>query len=238
MKKYLFLGYPFLCFLSLYIPTLLIGAIFRETLHIPLIIVQSFCDIAICLVYYTGRRRKDSIKDPVSLKMILIWGGIGLSVQAIILFGLCSKALLSLHWTYYVFELIWSFFWVALCEELLFREFLMSRFKRLHTPVWISLVVSALLFALLHKNTSLFVFIQRFLLGVVFGWIYYRMNNITLVVVVHWIFDVVLSVLQKAEVAISAVYSMEHLGLIMVLCALSVLGIIVAYWINKSKFAV
>ncbi len=238
MKKYLFLAYPLALYLLLVVPALLFSAPFRAHWHTSPAVLQSFCSIVICVIYGYGRRRKDNIPGRIPWGPALGWGLAGLAVQAAVWLGFCGKVLVTVSWKYYLSESLWSYFWIAVSEELLFREYLITRLRRLHTPLWAILLASSVIFSVSHGEQTLFLFVQRAVMGVGFGWMYYRWNNLTICIATHWVFNAMLSVMQPQQGAIESVYGVPHFGITLLLSLTALLGIIVAYWINKSKFAV
>lgn len=67
-------------------------------------------------------------------------------------------------------------------EELVFRKHVMDSLDSYKSPA-LSIVFSALLFAVVHGNLSQAV--PAFLLGILFGWLYFRTGSILLVSVLH-----------------------------------------------------
>lgn len=76
---------------------------------------------------------------------------------------------------------------VPIAEEMVFRGGVLRKLldisgQRLH---WVAIVVSALIFALLHGNLAQGT--HAFLMGLLLGWMYYRTKSIIPSVAVHWV---------------------------------------------------
>lgn len=71
----------------------------------------------------------------------------------------------------------------AIFEELLFRKALITASRKFGTIF--AVVFSALLFGFIHMNLGQFIF--AFLIGLVFGWIYVRTDNIKIPMILHLI---------------------------------------------------
>jgi sodium transport system permease protein len=69
----------------------------------------------------------------------------------------------------------------AVCEELLFRGFVLSGLRRLGQ--WPAILVSSLLFGLLHP--SIYQFVPTFLLGVLLGWVVWKSGSVFCGIIVH-----------------------------------------------------
>jgi sodium transport system permease protein len=69
----------------------------------------------------------------------------------------------------------------ATCEELVFRGFILSGLRRLGQ--WPAILVSSLLFGLLHP--SIYQFVPSFLLGVVLGWVVWKTGSVFCSIIIH-----------------------------------------------------
>ena len=69
----------------------------------------------------------------------------------------------------------------AVCEELLFRGFVLSGLRRLGQ--WPAILFSSLLFGLLHP--SIYQFVPTFLLGVLLGWLVWKSGSVFCGMIVH-----------------------------------------------------
>jgi len=69
----------------------------------------------------------------------------------------------------------------AVCEELLFRGFVLSGLRRLGQ--WPAILISSLLFGLLHP--SIYQFVPTFLLGVLLGWLVWKSGSVFCGMIVH-----------------------------------------------------
>lgn len=75
----------------------------------------------------------------------------------------------------------------AVCEELFFRGVVFRFAQSLFRRWWLSVIVSALLFAAFHNTISEFVPI--FLAGLVLGWVYYITSSIWMNILLHLLFN-------------------------------------------------
>lgn len=75
-------------------------------------------------------------------------------------------------------------------EELLFRGYLMPRLEMLFNNSKLSIVVSSLLFGLMHFGYGTFAqIIGPFIIGLIFAIHYYKFRNIKIVMIVHFLWD-------------------------------------------------
>ena len=70
-----------------------------------------------------------------------------------------------------------------LVEEMMFRGAIQNYFMRTSSNPWIGIIVTALIFGIVHMNPQQIVYAT--LLGVVFGWIYYRTRSLLPVITGH-----------------------------------------------------
>jgi membrane protease YdiL (CAAX protease family) len=80
----------------------------------------------------------------------------------------------------------------AACEEILFRGYLIQKIMKKHTPMF-AIIISALLFAIIHLNPISF--IPIFILGLFMGSLFYQTNSIIPPILLHFLnnFLVILS---------------------------------------------
>lgn len=120
-------------------------------------------------------------------------------------------------------------------EEMLFRGAIQGYLMRKYKNPWVGILVASFVFGLIHMNP-----IQVFyatMLGVVFGWIYYRTGSLMPVVIGHVLNNslaamMMYSGLDAEERALS--YSSE----VTILIVSSVVAVVVAWLINKKQPAV
>ena len=79
----------------------------------------------------------------------------------------------------------------ALSEELIVVAYLFDRFKRLGVGPWATILSSALLRGSYHLYQGFGGFIGNAIMGVVFGWAYYRWGRSLPLIIAHWILDIV-----------------------------------------------
>ena len=84
------------------------------------------------------------------------------------------------RWGYFVVGLL-----APLSEELVFRGAVLRELLRWKKNPWIGIVISALLFSLIHMNPVQIP--HTFMIGLLLGWLYYRTDSIIPGVVWHWV---------------------------------------------------
>ena len=91
----------------------------------------------------------------------------------------------------------WGYFAVGLlapvCEELAFRGAILRALLKSMSRHWVAIVVSALLFALIHANPAQMP--HAFVIGLLLGWLYYRTDSVVPGVVYHWVNNTIAYVL-------------------------------------------
>ena len=92
------------------------------------------------------------------------------------------------RWGYFVVGLL-----APLAEELVFRGAVLRALLRWKSNPGVGIVISALLFALIHANPVQMP--HAFLVGLLLGWMYYRTDSIVPGVVFHWVNNTVAYVL-------------------------------------------
>lgn len=70
-------------------------------------------------------------------------------------------------------------------EELVFRGAILRSLLQWAKNRWVAIVVSALLFALIHANPAQMP--HAFIIGILLGWMYYRTGSIIPGVIYHWV---------------------------------------------------
>lgn len=84
------------------------------------------------------------------------------------------------RWGYLVVGLL-----APLAEEMVFRGAILRSLLRWKENPWIGIVISAVLFAVIHMNPAQMP--HAFLIGLLLGWMYYRTDSIVPGVVYHWV---------------------------------------------------
>lgn len=76
---------------------------------------------------------------------------------------------------------------VPVAEEIVFRGALLHKLLEICQggKYWVAIVISALVFGLIHGNQAQF--IHAMLLGLVLGWLYYRTRSVIPGIAVHWV---------------------------------------------------
>lgn len=236
MRKYLFIAYPVGLYLIFGLPVLLLSAILYSG-GIDLLTANSVGAMGITLLHMRRKRRKMTTLPAMPWKRMFLLTGIMMIPVVSFTAVLTGKAFLQIPLTPWLINCTWSFFWVACCEELLFREFLITRMQEARIPAWVILILPAVMFSLCHRPESLSLLLQRFVLGTCFGFLYLKKRDIALCMATHWVYNMILYTFQYSLPDVTALYSASRAALNVLLCMLSLLGIVVAYSINKSKFA-
>jgi uncharacterized protein len=83
-------------------------------------------------------------------------------------------------------------------EELVVRAYMMPRIEQITGSAFLSVAISALLFGFMHigYGTS-FQVVATTLMGAVFGFYYYFYRNIRLLILFHFLWDLVILIIQK-----------------------------------------
>lgn len=84
------------------------------------------------------------------------------------------------RWGYLVVGLL-----APLAEEMVFRGAVLRSLLRWKENPWIGIVISAVLFAVIHMNPAQMP--HAFLIGLLLGWLYYRTDSIVPGVMYHWV---------------------------------------------------
>lgn len=92
------------------------------------------------------------------------------------------------RWGYFVVGLL-----APLAEEMVFRGAVLRSLLQWKSNPWIGIVVSALLFAMIHMNPAQMP--HAFLIGLLLGWMYWRTDSIVPGVVYHWVNNTVAYIL-------------------------------------------
>lgn len=92
------------------------------------------------------------------------------------------------RWGYVVVGLL-----APLTEEMVFRGAVLKALLQWKQNPWVGIVISAVLFALIHMNPAQMP--HAFLVGLLLGWMYYRTDSIVPGVVYHWVNNTVAYVL-------------------------------------------
>lgn len=80
-----------------------------------------------------------------------------------------------------------------LAEEMVFRGAILRSLLRWKSNPWVGIVISAILFAMIHMNPAQMP--HAFLIGLLLGWMYWRTDSIVPGVVYHWVNNTVAYIL-------------------------------------------
>ena len=117
-------------------------------------------------------------------------------------------------------------------EELLFRGTIEERLLRRWTNPWIGIVVSSLIFGIIHMNPAQIPF--AFLIGLMFGWLYYRTGSLLPGIVGHVLNNSIAAVNMILYGQTTIEEQMEDVRMMWLWAAVAVAGtILTAIWLNK-----
>jgi membrane protease YdiL (CAAX protease family) len=128
----------------------------------------------------------------VLLYLLFIVASLISAVPAMLGWKEASQTLLqmtSLMRTHPIF-LVFTALTAGVTEELIFRAYLLTRLSILIKNKWLSVIISSLMFALLHyRYHSLREYIFAFLIGVIFSVHYQKYGNIKPLIITHFLID-------------------------------------------------
>jgi len=138
-------------------------------------------------------RRLGIVPFIVSVILLLIATFLGSAIVALLLkaMGLLRQSpvikwLLAMSLPLKLFAVISA----GVIEELYFRAYLMSRLQLYFKGPWPGIIISALLFGLVHAGFGTIVnLIVPFYTGLLFGWYYKRYRNIKVLIICHFLID-------------------------------------------------
>lgn len=78
---------------------------------------------------------------------------------------------------------------VGFYEEVLFRGFLITRLKFIVRNIWAALIISSLLFGVIHSYQDLLAMVQISIIAVIMGGLFILRGNLTAPILVHTVFD-------------------------------------------------
>jgi membrane protease YdiL (CAAX protease family) len=82
-------------------------------------------------------------------------------------------------------------FTAGVTEELIFRGYIQPRLELLFKNSWVAIIISSLLFGLLHyRYGTWFNVLGPFMMGLVFAFYYSRYRNIKLLILFHFLWDI------------------------------------------------
>ncbi|HOO43289.1 MAG TPA: CPBP family intramembrane metalloprotease [Bacteroidales bacterium] len=237
MRKYLFLAYPVGLYVIFSLPVLLLSVMLKAVFGTDPLMTHAIGAMGMAL-YHIKRKRKQMTNMPaVPWKRIFFLAGIMFVPVVTLTLGLTGKAFFKTVTGSFPVIVLGTFFWASLSEELLFREFLTCRMQKTGMSRYIILLLPALMFSLCHRPESASLFAQRFILGTGLGFLFLKTKDLALCTATHWIYNIVIYTFHYTFREVSLLYSPARAALNVLLCLLSLLGIVVAYSINKSKFA-
>ncbi len=113
----------------------------------------------------------------------------GLNATALRLEQAYNEQLLAMSnlssWPQYILALFIIAFFPAVFEEVFFRGAMQSLFIRWWKSPWLGIIVTSIIFSFIHG--SIYLFLSRFILGLILGIIYYRSKNIWVNIIAHFL---------------------------------------------------
>lgn len=164
------------------------------------VIISGILTIVAFTIFFLIRKKnllKETNVTKVSVKYVPLSVGLGCSMMLVINFGL---ALLPESWLMSYAEssnllvagspaaiIISTMIMAPLIEELIFRGLVISRLRKA-VPAWAAIVITALLFGLMHGQILWTTY--TFVLGVVFGIVAVKTDSIVSSILVHMTFNI------------------------------------------------
>lgn len=237
MRKYLFLAYPVGLYVIFSLPVLFLSATLKAVFGIDHLLTHALGAMGMALSHIMVKRKKMTDPGKLPWKQMFSLAGIMMIPVVTLTLSLTGKAFFNTLTGSFPLITLGTFFWASLSEELLFREFLICRMQKTGMPRWLILLLQALMFSLCHRPESFSMLIQRFMLGAGLGVLFLKTKDLALCTATHWVYNIVIYTFHCTFQEVSTIYSPARAALNVLLCLLSLLGIVVAYSINKSKFA-
>jgi membrane protease YdiL (CAAX protease family) len=200
-----------------------------------LLLVNSLGFLCMCLVYLRGKRRKTPGLAPIPWLRIFLFTACLMLPVALLTFFLIGNAFGSVKIITFLVNCTVSFGIVSVCEELLFREFLIVRLEALNAPLWLILLLPALLFSLCHRPESLSLLVQRFILAMGLAFLY-RKSGLVISIAVHWVYNVIIYTFHSTLPYVAQWYGTPRAALYVLLCLFSVFIMVIVFYLNKSIF--
>ncbi|ARK25158.1 CAAX protease family protein [Sporosarcina sp. P37] len=147
-----------------------------------------------------------SVNNPIESIMIAVISSVALLAFGVLLtFIIPSKHIDDTNKTYQDHSLsaiIIFMFIIVLFEELLFRGIIQNLLFVFTDHQWIAILSTTLLFLAAHVQyfKKPIMFLNIFIPGLVFGWIYFKTNNLLVPVFVHFILNVGMTILFKYKI--------------------------------------
>lgn len=234
MKKYGFLFYPLLL-----VPVLIIGLIcssfIQEQNSFSIALIMSICNLCILLIYVLSTRPRLKPEGSICWPKLLFMFGISLGL--IIIFYLCcwSKTMDRPYWVELVQEIILLGGLTALTEELIFREYMITKMQRLGWSAWTCIVVSCLIFTFIHASHSGIYTLSLIACGIYTGWLYYRYRALESCIIVHWSYNGLYYILNRLVSTPEAVITNEIALGLGFLFALGMIIVMTTYLANPQR---
>lgn len=154
---------------------------------------------------------------------------------ALLTFFLIGNAFGSVKIITFLVNCTVSFGIVSVCEELLFREFLIVRLEALNAPLWLILLLPALLFSLCHRPESLSLLVQRFILAMGLAFLY-RKSGLVISIAVHWVYNVIIYTFHSTLPYVAQWYGTPRAALYVLFMSVFRFIMVIVFYLNKSIF--
>lgn len=237
IKKYGFIAYPVVVYTAFALPSLMLSAVLRTVWQADLLTANALCALGVSIFHLRYKRKKLPAAEKTGYTRLFVMSFLMLSVMAALWLILVGKALSGLNVKFLCLAVFWDFFWIAFMEELIFREYLVKKMEAAGMRLGIMLLVSSVLFSLCHRPDSAGLFLERTVLGALLFLLYFKSRDLSLCVAVHWAYNALIYTFRLVLPAVCEHYSLTRAGLTGFLCLMALLGIIIVYYPNKSKFA-
>ena len=129
------------------------------------------------------------------LVVIVMIFGMAFLNSILIFFGLSQEPSQETKTVYSLFEgnyllLIFTCITAGVTEEFLFRGYLQTRLERLFNKTWAGILISALVFGIMHISwNNFFHIVGSFWIGLVLAYFYYKYRNIKILIFLHIFYD-------------------------------------------------
>ena len=157
--------------------------------------------LLVILFYYLSIRKKQPFQPlgRCSWKSFLIIYGfsvIYLSIFALI----CLPVQVLTPALYVIYACFIRFIFVGLAEELIFREYIISKMVEHQYKPWAAIIISSVIFTLVHFPGQWNHAILGGVLGLAFGWFYVKTKDLGISIALHCCWDMLAWLLIRSEV--------------------------------------
>lgn len=235
-RKIASLGYPFVFYLAITLPVLVVIALLRAFWDVDIWVCHAPVYMLMVGLYIRRQKKHGAQGHLIPWKMIGLLSAVLVPAVMLSMHLFLRNLLIQAPWTFWVTSLV-TFFWGALLEELLFRQYLCQKTLENGLPFWLYMVLTSVGFSLIHGPQTLFVFVERAALGALLGRWYYKHHDLALCIATHWAVNVLVNTTQYCDPLVQDAYgSTIPLAEGFLLGLFLLLGINIVYSLNKRNF--